>query len=215
MRRAARVLGVNRKTIGRRFIRLSMQARIDHKAFSAKIRELEHVQFDEMESFEHTKCKPLSIAMGVSAHSRFILSVKVARMPCKGRLAKISLKKYGKRPEERRKAMRSMLEELKPMLLTKGTLSSDLCPRYAPLVKGIFPDAIHKQYKGRKPIATGQGELKQGPFDPLFWINHTAGMARDGIQRLVRKTWATSKLAAALEDHYYLYADYHNRVLVA
>jgi len=58
----------------------------------------------------------------------------------------------------------------------------------------------------------GQGELKKIGFDPLFSLNHTAAMIRDGVSRLVRKTWGNSKRMDRLEDHLFVYAHYHNTV---
>ena len=55
------------------------------------------MQFDDVITFEHTKCKPLSIILAVSDPDRFILGLGVASMPANGKLAAISLKKYGKR----------------------------------------------------------------------------------------------------------------------
>jgi hypothetical protein len=59
----------------------------------------------------------------------------------------------------------------------------------------------------------GQGELKSGGFDPLFSFNHTAAMLRANINRLVRKTWCTTKRIDRLEAHIALYVQFHNREL--
>ncbi len=59
------------------------------------------VHFDEMESFEHTRLKPLSIALGVRAKTGEIVDARVAQINCKGRLAPISVRKYGWRQDKR------------------------------------------------------------------------------------------------------------------
>ena len=40
---------------------------------------------------------------------------------------------------------------------------------------------------------TGQGELRDKRFDPMFALNHTCAMLRANINRLFRRTWCTSK----------------------
>jgi hypothetical protein len=70
------------------------------------------MQFDDVITFEHTKCKPLSIIMAIGAPERFILGLDVASMPANGKLAAISLKKYGKRKDERTKVRRELFQSL-------------------------------------------------------------------------------------------------------
>ena len=43
-------------------------------------------------------------------------------------------------------------------------------------------------------------------------IDHTLAMMRDGISRLVRRTWAASKLRARLERHAWIWAVWRNYV---
>ena len=60
-------------------------------------RKCSEIVFDEMETFEHTKLKPLTIPMAVEQGTRRILAVDVGKIAAKGHLAEISLKKYGPR----------------------------------------------------------------------------------------------------------------------
>ena len=62
-----------------------------------------HIQFDELQTIEHTKLKPLSVAMAVSTKDRRIIGFRVASMPATGHLANVSRKKYGSRPDHRRR----------------------------------------------------------------------------------------------------------------
>jgi DNA-binding transcriptional MocR family regulator len=60
-RRAALDLGVSRKTVVRRYRYLAAQGRISQKNWLEKNyrdQKLKFVQFDDLESSEHTKCKP-------------------------------------------------------------------------------------------------------------------------------------------------------------
>ena len=91
MRRIAKKLGIHRTTVSRKRKFFSDQSMLKQSAFLRKLRPQRFyvVQFDELETFEHTKMKPLSVSMVVTAQ-RHILGFKVSRMPCKGRLAEKS-----------------------------------------------------------------------------------------------------------------------------
>jgi hypothetical protein len=48
--------------------------------------------------------------------------------------------------------------------------------------------------------------------NPLFPINHTLAMMRDGVSRLVRRSWAAAKLRERLELHLWIWVAYRNYV---
>ena len=48
--------------------------------------------------------------------------------------------------------------------------------------------------------------------NPLFPINHTLAMMRDGISRLVRRSWAAAKLRQKLELHAWIWIAWRNYV---
>lgn len=217
-RRAALVFQVTRNTVARKFLFLAQQARLEHEKELQKLNDNPHpikgALFDEMESFERSKLLPLSIPLVVSAE-RKILGFKVCSMPAKGLLAKKSRQKYGKREDQRPKAVSELWEELKPYLSQKVVICSDENPKYPRWIQSHLPQATHQTYRGRRGCVVGQGELKSGGFDPLFALNHTAAMLRANINRLFRRTWNTTKLKERLEAHIMLYVVYHNRVLTA
>lgn len=216
-RRAALILKMNRKTVVRKFVWLGAQARrerlemLDHlRRRPAKIQAL---HFDEMESFERSKCLPLSIPLAVDPETRRILSFQVAVMPASGPLAEISRLKYGRRRDERKEAAAMVCRELEGVIAPNADLTTDQNPRYPSWWQAHFPKIRHRTTKGRRGCVTGQGELKRIGFDPLFALNHTAAMKRANINRLFRRTWCTSKRADRLQAHLEIYARFHNRVL--
>ena len=93
-------------------------------------------------------------------------------------------------------------------------MMSDECTFYGPAVQRYFPQAVYHQFKGEKSSVAGQGELKKTVMDPLFSINHTFAMLRANINRLVRKTWCTTKKISRLIDHLTIYAYVHNTMLI-
>lgn len=190
-------LCIHHDTVARILKELVKEARLRNRKFRATLNP-ETVVFDEMETFEHSKCKPVSIVLAVEEGTRKIIGVEAAQMPAKGRLAKLSRKKYGPRADRRPTAIRKTLSFIKdyPSLTI---VKSDMSPRYPKYVKEVLPQVTHITFKGRRACVVGQGELKAGGWDPLFSLNQTAARIRDLIKRLSRRTWCTTKLISRLQ----------------
>lgn len=214
-REIARVENLNRKTVARklRFLGPVALEKVHlENAFAPKCSEIE---FDDMETFEHTKMKPLSITLGVEFKTRRVLGFQVSQMPAKGLLAKKAFKKYGYREDQRPFARKRFFEELKPLVQSNAIIRSDSNPHYLEDVRRFFPNAKHDTVIGKRGAVTGQGELKKIKFDPLFSLNHTCAMFRAHIGRLIRKTWNTTKKRENLAHHLAIYSFVHNRRLQA
>lgn len=214
-RRAAKLLLVSRSTVERRFRFLAEKSRREHFLFIQRYRTnpLDAVQFDDLETSIHTKCKPASVALAVEPNSRKILDFQVSEMPAKGHLVKIAKAKYGSRPDRRGVGWDQLMQNLLPVLNRRATLLSDQNPHYPHYVKRHHPEATHETVKGGRGCVAGQGELKKLHFDPLFSLNHTCAMLRANMNRLFRRTWCTSKTIEGLVNHLWLYVHYHNTVL--
>jgi transposase-like protein len=213
-RRLALILKVNRKTVVRKFLLLGRLSSLAFREFNLQCPPSAFVQFDELETIEHSKCKPLSVPLAVDTETRRILAFSVARMPAKGMLAKIARKKYGPRADERNNERKKVLNDLRTLTLEKMLIKTDEHPAYPILIRLILPKVRHETIKGQRGSLGGQGELKKIGFDPLFSLNHTCAMLRANINRLIRKTWCTTKLKERLELHLAIYALYHNAVLL-
>jgi hypothetical protein len=208
-------LNINPKTVARKLRYLAGQAREKQKKYLKNLRPRASVQFDELQTIEHSKLKPLAIPLAVCAENRTILAYRVAVMPATGLLSQKSIEKYGKRPDKRPEAIKKLFNDLKKSVREDAHFLSDKHPYYPNSLAEIFPKATHETVKGRPSSVAGQGELKKGQNDPLFSLNHTCAMFRAHINRLIRKTWCTTKKISALKDHLALYVDYHNRVLTS
>jgi hypothetical protein len=214
MRRSAKILGINRKTVARRVSYLAAKAKLAQASLPAS-GPCAEVYLDELITFEHTRCKPLAVAMIVSK-KREILSFSVSSMPPIGKhLKQISLKKYGKRPNHRRKGIISCLEAVRPYIDKKTVFTSDEEPSYGALIAKTYPGQKHEQHPSKRAVIAGLGELKDHSFDPLFAINHTLAMLRANLARLARRTWVTTKKASRLEEFIQIYAGFHNLDLAA
>lgn len=210
-RKCAEFLGIHRDTVARKLVHLSQFARDQVIDGERDVKEkCEVAVFDEMETFEHTKMKPLSIALAVTERTRLIVSSKVAVMPAKGLLAAKSRRKYGPRRDDRPAALADVFKRIRGDLPQAKIVKSDESPRYPKPVAVGLPHMAHLTFKGRRGCVVGQGELKRGGFDPLFSLNHSAAMIRDNIKRLSRKTWCTTKRPDRLQALLELYRVAHN-----
>ena len=211
--RCACILNISRITVARKIEKLARFARRDHRLWISSRPESSELIFDEMETFVHTKCKPLSISIGVTPR-REVVAMHVATMPAKGHLAALSRKKYGPRPDLRKHSLRKLMEDARTAFENFSVVSSDEKRTYPRFVKAYFPSAVHKKFKGRRGCIVGQGELKSGGFDPLFKLNHTCAMVRDNLKTMSRRTWCTVKRIDRLQDLIDLYIHFHNRFIV-
>ncbi len=212
-RRTALVLRTNRKTIIRKF-RFLAALSFDFLDQQIKEQNITEVQFDDMETFEHTKCKPISITIAVDKKTRRILGVECSQMPAKGLLSKKARLKYGYRKDERSEARTRLFKKLKTLIRKDCIFHSDKNPHYSADIKKHFKYHEHKTFKGKRGCVVGQGELKRGGFDPIFSLNHTCAMIRDNLKRMSRRTWCTTKKIQDLNNHLALYTIYHNEFLI-
>ena len=215
LRRSAKLLHLSRTTVARKLIYLGRLSRIRLEDHNRQKPLAEVIEFDDQETFEHTKCKPLSITLAVESKTRRILGFEISQMNAKGHLAKIAVKKYGRRKDTRSQARERLFKSLKPLVRPNAVFKSDENPHYPPDVRRHFPQARHQTFKGQRGSIVGQGELKKIRFDPLFSLNHTCAMTRANMNRLFRKTWCTTKLPERLADHFAIYSVYHNEMLKA
>jgi hypothetical protein len=212
-RRIARILKISRTTVVRKLLYLSDVSKAENFRMLVRMPKVESLQFDDLETIEHTKLKPLSVAIAVEKSERKILGFTVSQMPAKGLLAAKSRKKYGRRRDERGQGWTELFERISPMVKHKARIETDENPHYAQYVRRWCPTAEHVTYKGQRGSVAGQGELKKIKFDPIFSINHTMAMCRANINRLFRRTWCTTKRPDRLAAHLELYVYYHNRFL--
>jgi len=213
-RRLAKLLNLNRKTVARKLGYLGVQAMLRIEARNQTMQQATMVEFDDLETFEHSKCKPLSVTLAVEHKTRRILGFEVSQMPAKGKLSRLALKKYGPRKDERAGARERLFQKIKPLIHDEALIKSDENPHYISPVRRHFPNATHERHKGQRGSIVGQGELKKVRFDPLFSLNHTCAMLRANVNRLFRRTWCTTKLPERLSLHLAMYVDFHNELLI-
>jgi hypothetical protein len=161
-----------------------------------------YVQFDEMETIEHSKLKPLSIALAVRPKTGQIIGAKAATMNCHGHMAALSRKIYGWRPDTRPMACRDVMNDIKAVAKPRITVATDGKTTYPGMIKAVMPQAVHVPYAGRVAVHKAR--------DPLFRLNHTCAKLRADVSRLARRTWSASKCLKGLQDHLDIYIAFNN-----
>jgi len=217
LRGSARLLGCTRGTVERKFKWLC--ANMSTLETSKTMKRSEVIFIDEMESIEHTKLKPLTIPLCVDNQYQ-ILGTSVGKIPAKGHLAAISIKKYGPRESERLEALHQLFSEVKSNL--KGQpleIVTDEAPIYKALIKSYFPGVKHTTVSSRSMIEKKRELVFQAErkkiFDPMFALNQRCAMLRQDIRRLARRSWCTTKIPQRLALHLKLYQLHNNQIQTA
>jgi len=215
LRRCAILLNVNPKTTARK---LPLLAKCCRKKNERKLSKLKgrvfNIQIDDLITKENSKLKPLSVSLAVDEDRRRILAVEVSKIPSFGHLSKIALKKYGKREDEHFQGLTRLFQKISPIVSAEVVVKSDEHQRYPGFVSSYLPRAKHLTFPSERACVAGQGELKKVAFDPLFIVNHTCAMLRANVNRLIRKTWCTTKDPRRLEDHLEVFVYFYNEVLL-
>jgi hypothetical protein len=211
MRRIAKLLRVDKKTIKRKLDYLAIRCERKNMQFLKKIR-VNNLQFDDLITSEHTKLKPLSISVAVDKNRRYLLGCEVSKIAAFGKLAEKSRKKYGYRKNEHKNGLKRLFDKLEVCVEKTAHIDSDEHAFYPAFVDQYFPNAKYKRYKSVRSCVVGQGELKKLARDPLFAINHACAMLRANINRLVRRTWCTTKDPQMLKKHLEIFMYYFNYI---
>lgn len=207
IRRSAILLDVSINTIRSRMSLLAKLARKAHADAIAKGRlKTSLMQFDEMETFLHTKAQPLTIAMAIRARTGQILSMQVGRIPTKGKLAHVGKSRgwtVNQGPATRASA-------LKEAALSANAIVGVACDgkRAYPneILKHIGPHATVMAHVRKKDSAD-----EEEAFDPLFRLNHTCAKIRADVACMARKTWTTTKSISHLQERLDLYIAWNNK----
>ena len=215
IRRTAILLSINRKTVEKKLPFLAKRCRHHHNREMQKLKgRVFNIQLDDLITKENSKLKPLSVSIAVDDDRRLILGAEVSRIPAFGHLAKLAVKKYGPRKDEHYDGLTRLFQRISPIVSKEVQIKSDEHQRYPGFISAYLPKAKHLTFPSERGCVAGQGELKKVHFDPLFIINHTCAMLRANINRLIRKTWCTTKDPKRLKDHLDLFIYFYNQNLL-
>lgn len=218
-RQAARVAGCNRKAVPHRLRLLADHSRQFHEAVLARSKARGGLpgsfQFDELETYEHSRrLKPVTMPVLIEHRARFVVHLETASLPARGNLSprdyarkcEIEQEEGGPRISGSREAVKKCIAVLADVLPKAAhvVISSDRKSSYRTVVaETILQPCTHARHPGT---------AERSSANPLFPINHTLMMLRDGVSRLVRRTWGASKMRDRLALHAWIWTAYRNYI---
>lgn len=153
------------------------------------------MQFDQLETYEHTKRKPVGIQVSIRWKTGEIISAKAGYIPIR---ALTVSKAYSTAWNNSLKSSHTfdMLRESRQALNEKGTLvSCDTEGAQVNLLKELYTESF-------LTLSPSNSENKK--------IDRVFRKMRQDISRLGRKTLSTTKKVKNLQRHLDLYIDYNN-----
>ena len=202
LRAIGRVLKIHRITVEKYFLECSQISReCNLKKLSQGGIKTTYVQFDELETFERTKKRPLGVEVSVRAKTGEIISTKVCRIPVKAlAVSKKYIEKWNSNINRENAITDMLLETEKAMNKDYAMVACDNATQPVRIAKDFFGDH-------RVQVYNSGAENKR--IDLAFL------KMRQDISRLRRRTLATTKRADRLQNHLDLYTDYHNTKRIA
>jgi hypothetical protein len=216
LRQCARKLECTRRTVERRLDRFGTHLQQLHELECSRLRGKLGGPYllDELETFEQDRrLQPLTVPVLLHGPSLFVVHHEVAPMAARGGLGEAFERKkaerearHGKRKGQGRAALAACFRKLGE-LSPAGTRPIVHTDR-----KGLYESLLKAQYPGGVRHLRCSSKQKRDTRNPLFAINHLFAMQRDGLSRLVRRTWAHTKKAARLVRHQWVWIAYRNWV---
>ena len=218
-RQITRDLPCDRGTVARRIERWGKHCRGFHEQLLAardRDRPWEgKFLLDELETYEtDRRLKPVTVPILVHKPSFCILHVSVGTLPPRKPLSEARQRKLaaiehaeGKpRISESSEKVAECFAVLRAVGPTTGPIrvATDEKLAYGRLLEqALGEQLVHERTHSTVPRSTR---------NPLFFVNHTFAMLRDGLSRLVRRTWANTKEREKLEWHLWIYIAWRNYV---
>ncbi len=217
-RQTARIVVCTRATVRRYLLRLSEHARAFQMAVLDRAEARGgingHFQLDELETFEQDRRKkPVTMPVLIEAVCRFTLHGETAPLPARTHnraAASEATVEHETQDNVRKSGSREAVKQCFAVLARVACktgqikVSTDRKSSYATVLEELMPGRyVHHAYSGRAERSTA---------NPLWPINHTLAMLRDGMSRLVRRSWAASKCRVWLAHHLWIWIGYRNYI---
>ena len=218
LRQAARVLRVNYKAVALRLPLLGEVAHALHDHLAPRRSPHGFVAgrflLDELETYaDSRRNNPLTVPVLIHAESFFVVHTEVGPLPRRGGRGRDEREPPEMDENERmernrgsRAAVGACCERLARLAPEKGdvVVATDEKLGYPGLLRRALGERlVHEQTNSKE---------QRSWRNPLFRINLTLAMLRDGVSRLVRRTWAASKLEERLRDHLWIWIAWRNYV---
>ena len=201
VRRIAILLGCSRDTVLRKVEYLAGEAKKQHANAMVQLTKdggTAYVMMDELETYIHARWAQVSVPVAVRVKTGTILGFDIARLSSNMKKGQ----QMGWNQSTRHLAVPRLLKKISPVVKPGGTIATDGDSSYGKWIAAHLPGVKHnKQHSPKK---------QSGAYDPLHAINVVHAKMRNDLARLGRKTWMTTKIAKALQDHLWLWVAWTN-----
>ena len=197
LRGIARVLKISRSTVNTYFLRAAKRARTENlRALDKRKIVSTYVQFDALETFEHSKQKPLGVWLSVRAKTGQLISAKVFKTDIRAlSVSKAVMEAWNRQSDKENALVECLLETRKAHNRVHTTVGCDG-------ERGALKTA-RKVHMAPNVNVVELGQNKK--------IDLSIRKLRNDISRLSRKSLSSTKKAERLQNHLDLYINYHNR----
>ena len=194
LRGISRALGVSRGTVNAYFLREAAKSKEANAATLDKRGIVSsYVQFDALETFEHTKRRPLGVWLSVRAKTGEIVAAKVHKTNIRAlTISPAKRREWNQKTNVETSLVEFLNETKKSFNRVHTTLGCDGHYQTVNTARDICPKA--------EVVVLGENKK----------IDLSILKLRNDLSRLSRKSLCTTKKAERLQNHLDLYIDYHN-----
>lgn len=197
LRGISRTLGISINTVTKYFRESADRASIKNKKRIAQGGLVTRfMQFDQLETYEHTKRRPVGIQVSIRHKTGEIISAKAGFIPIRAlTVSKAYSEKWNKRASKSSHVFEMLWESRKALDETGALVSCDRDNKQVYLLKQLYTAP-------QLTLSPSSAENKR--------IDRVFRRMRQDISRLGRKTLSTTKRLKNLQRHLDLYTDYAN-----
>lgn len=205
IRGIARVLKVDKETVMSRIAYLGMLCLKYHTIYlSSGMFRTAIINYDEMETTEATKLKPISVGIACCGITGFIIDAQACEMPAK-RMSSLSISKYGARPDFRGVACDDALAAAKLCCPQNVTIIADDKRAYRAWFLRNFPQSQIFQAKRLQ-----MNQIFPAHLHDKFRMDGVCANIREDVSRFTRRSRIITKRMSMLQNHLYMYIAYNN-----
>ena len=196
LRGLARTINASYPTVVKYFRENAELAREANKKRIGKDLLTSYVQFDQLETYEHSKKKPVGIQISIRPKTNEVISAKVGYIPIRAlTVSKQHSKEWNVKARKSQHTLAMILETKKALNKNGATITCDKERGQVSLLK----DFCHEDF-----ITLAPSSQENKKIDRVF------RRMRNDISRLNRKTICTTKDIKQLQNHIDLWTEYHN-----
>ena len=215
LRQTSRILNLSRRCVEIKARKIANHLGHLNLNLRAPLKEGSVLQLDEIETYETKRReRPVTFPILIETESRFIIWGESGTLSPRGRMntsRRLAIaadsRKYGKRRDESKAAVRRTLAKAIPMVwgLSKLLVQSDEKSTYPGLLREAFGQDNHLHH-------TTSSKRERTIQNPLFPINQMEALARDLLGRLRRESWLVSKKREFLDQAFQMFMAWKNYV---